>query len=70
VAIREIYAESLKGKHYGLQLLIEFLVNEKQAISMTDDEGKLTYFLQEKFNAKMNEHLLGYELKKLGSVNQ
>jgi translation initiation factor 2 beta subunit (eIF-2beta)/eIF-5 len=69
VTIREIYAEALKEKHYSLQLLIEFLVNEKQVLTMTDNEDKLTFYLQEKFRSKMNAHLLEYENQKKGSAS-
>jgi hypothetical protein len=66
VTIRELYAEALMGKHQSLQLLIEFLVNEKKVLTMADEEEKLTFYLQDKFANKMNEHLLAYESKKLG----
>jgi hypothetical protein len=70
VTLRELYAEALMGKHLGLQLLIEFLVNEKKVLTMADDEEKLAFYIQEKFIHKMNEHLIAYESKKHGSVNQ
>jgi hypothetical protein len=70
VTLRELYAEALMGKHYSLQLLIEFLVNEKKVLTMADDEEKLFFYLQDKFAQRMNDHLLAYEFKKFGSVNQ
>jgi hypothetical protein len=66
VTIRETYAESLKEKHYGLQLLIEFLVFEKKVLTLADDEEKLYFYLQEKFSRKMNAHLVDFENKKNG----
>jgi hypothetical protein len=66
VIVREIYSEALIGKHYGLQLLIEFLVSEKKVLTMADDEEKLSFYLQEKFSTRMNEHLREYEQKKRG----
>jgi hypothetical protein len=66
VKIRELYAEALIGKHYSLQLLIELLVNEKKVLTMADEEEKLTFYLQDEFANKMNEHLLAYESKKIG----
>jgi hypothetical protein len=66
VTIREIYAETLKEKHYGLQLLIEFLVNEKKVLTLADDEEKLSFYLQDKFSRKMNDHLVDFENKKNG----
>jgi hypothetical protein len=70
VTIRELYAEALMGKHQSLQLLIEFLVNEKKVLTMADEEEKLTFYLQDKFANKMNEHLLAYESQKIRSVNK
>jgi hypothetical protein len=70
VTIRELYAEALMGKHYSLQLVIELLVNEKKVLTMADEDEKLSFYLQDKFANKMNEHLLAYESKKFGSVNQ
>jgi hypothetical protein len=70
VTLRELYAEALMGKHLALQLLIEFLVNEKKVLTMADDEEKLNFYLQEKFVCKMNAHLVDFENKKNGSVNQ
>lgn len=64
--IREVYAETLKEKHYGLQLLIEFLVNEKKVLTLADDEEKLNFYLQEKFTSKMNAHLVEFENKRNG----
>jgi hypothetical protein len=66
VTLRELYAESLMGKHYALQLLIEFLVNEKKVLSMIDDEEKIFFYLQEKFTTKMNAHLSEFENKRTG----
>jgi hypothetical protein len=64
VTIRETYAESLKEKHIGLQLLIEFLVFEKKVLTLADDSDKLLFYLQEKFTNKMNAHLVAFENKK------
>jgi hypothetical protein len=70
VTLRDLYAEALMGKHLALQLVIEFLVNEKKVLSMTDDEENLNFYLQEKFARKINAHLVDFENKKNGSVNQ
>lgn len=52
------------GHHYGLQLLIEFLVFEKKVLKMEDPTESLTYYLQDRFSNKMNEYLREYEEKK------
>jgi hypothetical protein len=66
MTIREAYAESLKEKHVGLQLLIEFLVFEKKVLTLSDDADKILFYLQEKFISKMNAHLVAFENKKNG----
>jgi hypothetical protein len=67
MTVRELYFEAIKGKHYSLQLLIEFLVNEKNVIKMTDDTRAIDYYLQERFHNKMNEYLAAYEEKRLAA---
>lgn len=62
--VSDWYKEA-KGQHYGLTLLIEFLVYEKKVLKMEDATEKLTYFLQDRFSNKMNEYLLDYERKNL-----
>lgn len=62
--IRELYAEAIKEGHYSLQLLIEFLLLEKNVIKLTDDSSVLHYYYQEKFHKKMNEYLAEYEKKR------
>ena len=66
MTVREWYKEAIVGKHHSLQLFIEFLVYEKKAVTFDDDGDKLSYFLQDKFNKKMNEYLLGYERVRKG----
>lgn len=64
MTVREWYAEALKYNEASLILLIEFLVFEKKVLQLTDDQEKLTYFMQDKFKAKMNEHLQNYKRSK------
>lgn len=59
--IQEYYDEAKKYEYHSLVLLIDYLVNERKVLEMTDSEEKLTYFLQDKFAKKLNEHLLEYE---------
>jgi hypothetical protein len=61
MTVREYYLEAKQNGHYSLELMIDYLVNEKKVLTMTDSEDKLTYYLQEKFAKKMNEHLAEYE---------
>ncbi len=62
--VRDLYNESIKHNHYSLKLLIDYLVNERKVLKMTDSDDKLTYFLQDKFGKKMNEYLVEYERSK------
>jgi hypothetical protein len=55
MTIAEIYKEA--KDHYSLRLLIDYLVHEKQVLKMTDNESQLTYYLQDKYWAKMGEYL-------------
>lgn len=64
--IDEYYREAKEHKYYSLQLLIEYLVNEKRVLKMTDSEEKLSYYLQDRFSKKMNEYLQAYEVKRNG----
>jgi hypothetical protein len=64
MTVQEIYNES--SEFPSLKLLIDYLVNEKKVLKMTDNEEKLTYFLQEKFHKKLNEYLSEYEVKRNG----
>jgi hypothetical protein len=63
MTVREVYAEAIKGKHYSLRLLIEFLVYEKKVLSFSDDQSKLNRYLLEKHSEKMNKLLADYEVK-------
>lgn len=61
MTIQELYEDAITYEYYWLEITIEFLVKEKQVLKMTDNSGKITYFLQDKFSSKMNEHLEKYE---------
>jgi hypothetical protein len=62
--LRELYKDAIIGKHYSLQLLIEFLVYEKKVLNFEEDKDKLNYYFQEKFSNKLNEHLAEYKEKR------
>ena len=68
VNVRELYAEALQyPEHsYSLILLIEFLVEEKKVLKLNDSVDKLTYYLQDRFAVKLNQHLAEYEGRKKG----
>jgi ABC-type uncharacterized transport system substrate-binding protein len=59
--IRELHKDAKKHGYYWLEVTIEFLVMEKQVLKMEDNADDITYYLQDKFSKKMNEHLEKYE---------
>lgn len=67
MTVRDLYMEAIIGKHYSLQLVIDYLVNERKVLEMTDPQEKLTYYLQEKFRKKMDEYLVEFEKVKRGN---
>lgn len=62
--VQDYYEEAKEYKHYSLVLLIEYLVYERKVLQMTDQQEKLSYYLQDRFQAKMNEYLAEYEKKR------
>lgn len=65
MTIQELLIGAEKGQHFSLILLLDFLLTEKQTITLSDDIKVLDLYLQEKHKAKMN-HLLAVYLEKLG----
>ncbi|MBW3114216.1 hypothetical protein KYJ26_20320 [Bacillus sp. MCCB 382] len=61
MTIQEMYEDAITHEYYWLEITIEFLVKEKQVLGMNDNAERITYFLQDKFSSKMNEHLEKYE---------
>lgn len=58
--IEDLYKQAKKFNHYSLTILIEYLVNERKVLKMTDGEEQLTYYLQDRFAVKMNGYLAEY----------
>src|SRR5699024_6842533 len=46
-----------------MYVLIMFLVYEKKVLSFADTKDKLLFYLQDKFKARMNEHIKQYKKK-------
>jgi hypothetical protein len=61
MTVKEMYEDSIMYEYYWLEVTIEFLVMEKQVLKMEDNADRITYYLQDKFSKKMNEHLEKYE---------
>jgi hypothetical protein len=61
MTVKEMYEDAIMYEYHWLEVTIEFLVMEKQVLKMEDNADRITYFLQDKFSKKMNEHLEKYE---------
>lgn len=63
MTVGELYNDAIIYNHYSLELLIRFLVKEKKVLQMEDDSERVTYYLQDRFRVKMNEHLGEFDEK-------
>lgn len=60
MTIKELYHHAILLNEPSLILLIDFLVKEKQVLTLQDDTSKLDYYFQDKFQNKMNQYLVEY----------
>jgi hypothetical protein len=60
MTIQEYYTGAKKYGYLSLVLMIDYLVNERKVLKMTDSEEKLAYYLQDRFAVKMNGYLAEY----------
>lgn len=60
MTIREIYEESILLDLYWLQILIEFLVFEKETITFEDDKSSLDLYFKPNNEQRMNQLLKEY----------
>lgn len=58
--IADYYSQSIIHGYKGLTLVIEYLVNERKVLAMEDSGEKLSFYLQDKYQVKMNEYLKEY----------
>ncbi len=61
MTIRETYEQSILNDSYWLQVLIEFLVFEKEVLTFEDDKSELDLYFKPNNQARMNQLLLEYE---------
>ncbi|MCM3598984.1 hypothetical protein M4D55_24925 [Metabacillus idriensis] len=59
--ISDLYLDAIEYKEPSLLLLLDFLLYEKQAISMDDDVSELGLYFKENNKQKMNALLLEYQ---------
>lgn len=62
--VRDMWNEAIAEDHKGLDLLIDFLLNEKKVLELDDDKENLNHYLQPRFRRKMNEYLVDYEKRR------
>jgi len=67
MTIREVYEKAIIGNHYWLQILIEFLVFEKEVLTLDDGRSELDLYFKPNNQPRMNQLLFEYE-KKTGGI--
>lgn len=60
MTIKYIYEQAILEDLYWLQILIEFLVFEKETISFEDDKSALDLYFKPNNQARMNQLLKEY----------
>jgi len=63
MTIRYYYEQSILDDLYWLQILIEFLVFEKEVLAFEDSKDELSLYFKPNNQARMNELLWEYEKK-------
>lgn len=64
MTIRYIYEQSILNESYWLQILIEFLVLEKEVISFDDYGNELDLYFKKNNQQRINQLLIEYANKK------
>lgn len=68
MTIREIYEESILNDSYWLQILIEFLVFEKEVLTLENYQSELDLYFKPNNQARMNQLLIEYKNEKIGGT--
>jgi hypothetical protein len=63
LTVKDYFEWAVKGDHIDLYALIMFLVYEKKVLSFDDAKDKLVYYMQDKYQKAMNNHLAAYKNK-------
>lgn len=58
--ISELFEGAINDKHFGLALLLDFVVNEKKTVKMTDHKSALDVYLSPKNRGRMAKMLDEY----------
>lgn len=59
--VKELYRDAMDNEQQTLLLVLDYLIKERQVLSLDDDKSKLDYYLQDRFKDKMNEYLKEYK---------
>lgn len=61
MTVHDYYQQAKSNDYDSLILLIDYLVHERKVLKMEDNADKLSFYLQDKYQAKMNEYLIEYQ---------
>jgi response regulator of citrate/malate metabolism len=67
--IKELFEYAIVEKEFSLALLLDFLVNEKKTVKMSDDISVLDYYTKPNNRKKMNLLLDQYRDRKIKEDN-
>lgn len=62
--VQEYFVGALTYEYYSLALLLDFLLNEKQAVQLTDTKDSLERYTADRNAQRMNRLLDEYEHRK------
>ncbi len=61
MTLKEVYENAILEDYESLQLLIEFLIFEKQVLTFEDDSKELDLYFLPKHKERMNKLLMEYK---------
>lgn len=67
--IKELFEYAIIEKEFSLALLLDFLVNEKKTVKLTDDKSALDLYTKPQNWKRMNQLLDEYRDKKIRDEN-
>jgi response regulator of citrate/malate metabolism len=69
MSIKELFEYAVIEKEFSLCLLLDFLVNEKKTVKMSDDMSVLDHYTKPNNRARMNQLLDEYRDRKIHDEN-
>lgn len=64
MTIRELYNDAVINDEPALQLMLDFLIFEKETVKFEDDKSALDLYMMDKHKEKMNRLLEEYKQKR------